>query len=61
MEGDLPESADPAILAVFVMAVAHGMEVQAKAGFSHEMLRAVAEQALSAWPVGKDVALDTSS
>jgi hypothetical protein len=28
----------------------HGMAVQAKAGFDREMLEAVAEQALSAWP-----------
>lgn len=52
-EGDLPPAADPTALAAFVMAVGHGMAVQAKAGFSHDMLRAVAEQALSAWPEGK--------
>jgi hypothetical protein len=33
------------------MAVTHGMAVQAKAGFNREMLEAVAEQALSTWPV----------
>jgi AcrR family transcriptional regulator len=51
-EGDLPATADPEALAAFVMAVAHGMAVQAKAGFSREKLEAVAEQALAAWPAG---------
>lgn len=51
-EGDLPATADPSALAAFVMAVAHGMAVQAKAGFSREKLEAVAEQALAAWPSG---------
>lgn len=49
-EGDLPETAKPEALAAFVMAVTHGMAVQAKAGFSRAMLEAVAEQALSTWP-----------
>ncbi|WP_229440650.1 TetR/AcrR family transcriptional regulator [Massilia sp. BSC265] len=49
-EGDLPASAKPAALAAFIMAVTHGIAVQVKAGFSREMLQAVAGQALSAWP-----------
>lgn len=49
-EGDLPESANSAELAAFVLAVLHGMAVQAKAGFSRDMLEAVARQALSTWP-----------
>jgi AcrR family transcriptional regulator len=49
-EGDLPQSAQPAALAAFLMAVTHGMAVQAKAGFSREKLEAVAGQALGAWP-----------
>ncbi|MCQ9617859.1 TetR/AcrR family transcriptional regulator [Paenalcaligenes niemegkensis] len=49
-EGDLPDNARPDVLAAFVMAVLHGMAVQAKAGFSREMLEAVAKQALSTWP-----------
>lgn len=49
-EGDLPNSAKPDALAAFVMAVLHGMAVQAKAGFSREVLKAVVEQALSTWP-----------
>jgi AcrR family transcriptional regulator len=52
-EGDLPATARPDALAAFVMAVTHGMAVQAKAGFSRDMLEAVAEQALSTWPVGR--------
>ncbi|GGA92052.1 TetR family transcriptional regulator [Brucella endophytica] len=51
-EGDLPDTAKPAALAAFILAVLHGMAVQAKAGFSREMLEAVAEQALSTWPTG---------
>lgn len=49
-EGDLPETANCAALAAFVMAVLHGMAVQAKAGFSRDALEAVVEQALSTWP-----------
>jgi AcrR family transcriptional regulator len=51
-EGDLPESAKPEALASFVMALLHGMAVQAKAGFSRDRLEAVAEQALDGWPSG---------
>lgn len=50
-EGDLPEAAQPATLAAFVMAVLHGMAVQAKAGFPRQTLEAVAEHALAAFPV----------
>lgn len=49
-EGDLPETTRPDALAAFLMAVLHGMAVQAKAGFSRDILEAVAEQALSTWP-----------
>lgn len=52
-EGDLPATASPAALAAFVMAVTHGMAVQAKAGFPRTMLEAVAEQALAGWPAGR--------
>jgi hypothetical protein len=51
-EGDLPKTAQPAALAAFVMAVSHGMAVQAKAGFDRDKLEAVAAQALSTWPTG---------
>ncbi|CAM5784083.1 TetR/AcrR family transcriptional regulator [Castellaniella caeni] len=53
-EGDLPETAKPDVLAAFVMSVAHGMAVQAKAGFSREKLEAIANLALDAWPVKDD-------
>lgn len=49
-DGDLPETANTEALAAFIMAMTHGMAVQAKAGFSREMLNAVADQALSTWP-----------
>ena len=49
-EGDLPASANCATLATYVCAVLHGIAVQAKAGFSREVLDAVAEQALVSWP-----------
>ncbi len=54
-EGDLPPTAKPDVLAAYLMAVLHGMAVQAKAGFSREKLNSVAEQALAAWPAGKTV------
>ena len=50
-EGDLPPTAQPEALAAFIMAITHGMAVQAKAGFSPDKLKAVADQALSTWPV----------
>lgn len=49
-EGDLPGEINCAGLAAFVMAVSHGMAVQAKAGFSRELLEQVIDQALSTWP-----------
>ncbi|WP_029113128.1 TetR/AcrR family transcriptional regulator [Mycobacterium sp. URHB0044] len=52
-DGDLPETADPEVLAAFVIAVTHGMAVQAKAGFSRDKLMAIAEQALSTWPTSQ--------
>ncbi|MBX4997294.1 TetR/AcrR family transcriptional regulator [Rhizobium lentis] len=52
-EGDLPETAKPDVLAAYLMAVLHGMAVQAKAGFSRDRLEAVAELALSTWPAGR--------
>jgi AcrR family transcriptional regulator len=60
-EGDLPETAKPDTLAAFIMAVLHGMAVQAKAGFSRDTLEAVAEQALSTWPVGRSTLSEKSS
>lgn len=49
-EGDLPADADASVLAAYILTVAHGMAVQAKAGFSKGKLIAVARQALSTWP-----------
>ena len=44
--GEVPEHQ----MAAFLMAVAHGIAVQAKAGFSRDALVAVADQALAGWP-----------
>ena len=60
-EGDLPETSKPDALAAFLMAVLHGMAVQAKAGFSRETLEAVAEQARSCWPASKSTPSGKSS
>jgi AcrR family transcriptional regulator len=49
-EGDLPETAEPAELATYLMAVVHGIAIQAKAGFRREALQGVARQALATWP-----------
>jgi hypothetical protein len=50
LQGDLPETANATGLAAFVTAVCHGIAVQAKAGFSCDVLKAIVEQALSNWP-----------
>jgi len=47
---DLPGSANCAGLAAYLMAVIHGMAVQAKAGFSRDVLDSVVAQALAGWP-----------
>jgi AcrR family transcriptional regulator len=60
-EGDLPETAKPDALAAFVLAVLHGIAVQAKAGFSRDTLEAVADQALSTWPVSRATLSEKSS
>jgi len=52
-EGDLPADADCSALAAYLLAVTHGIAVQAKAGFPKDRLMAVARQALSTWPVGE--------
>ena len=49
-EGDLPLGTDCYSLAAFVCAVAHGIAVQAKAGIGRNVLKSVAEHALSCWP-----------
>lgn len=49
-EGDLPASAKPAALAMFVWTVLQGMAVQAKSGATRAQLREVAALAMRAWP-----------
>jgi AcrR family transcriptional regulator len=49
-DGDLPADSHPADLARYVVAVIHGIAVQAAGGASRAGLRRVAEMALRAWP-----------
>ena len=49
-EGDLPQSANPAELAGYVMTVVRGMAVQSASGASPDQLRRVSQVALRAWP-----------
>jgi AcrR family transcriptional regulator len=49
-DGDLPDEADPADLARYVVTVMRGIAVQAAGGASREDLRRIAELALRAWP-----------
>ncbi|EFG65324.1 TetR/AcrR family transcriptional regulator [Streptomyces sp. SPB074] len=49
-EGDLPASADPALLARHLTALAHGIAVQAASGVPREELRELADASLRAWP-----------
>jgi AcrR family transcriptional regulator len=49
-EGDLPQSADPADLARYMMTVLQGIAVQGANGASPDQLRRVAQMALRAWP-----------
>ena len=51
-EGDLPQSADPADLARYVMTVLQGIAIQGANGASPVQLRRVAQVALRAWPKG---------
>ncbi len=55
-EGDLPWTSNPESLATFILAVSHGMAVQAKAGFDRHRLAEVAEYALAAMPETRDAA-----
>ncbi|HEX3665268.1 MAG TPA: TetR/AcrR family transcriptional regulator [Rhizomicrobium sp.] len=48
--GDLPEDADPATLASYLVAMANGMCVQASAGATSKQLQDIVEVALAAWP-----------
>jgi AcrR family transcriptional regulator len=49
-EGELPEDAEPAALARYVMSVSQGMSVLAAGGASRRELEQVVEIALRAWP-----------
>ncbi|MBB3102155.1 hypothetical protein [Azomonas macrocytogenes] len=50
-EGNLPKkTVNCAVLAAYVCTVLHGMAVQAKAGFSREMLDMVIDQVMLNWP-----------
>jgi AcrR family transcriptional regulator len=49
-DGDLSADSHPADLARYLMAVIHGMAVQAASGVAREELRRVAAIALRAWP-----------
>jgi len=48
--GDLPADSDPAELARYVMAVAHGMAVQAASGASRKALHGIVGLTLKGWP-----------
>ena len=50
VEGDLPPEADSADLARYVMAVMHGMSVQASGGASREELQGVIDLSMRGWP-----------
>ncbi|NLR97177.1 TetR/AcrR family transcriptional regulator [Rhizobium sp. P38BS-XIX] len=49
-DGDLAADADCAMLAGLLMAVSHGMAVQAKAGLPRSALQPIADHVLSTWP-----------
>jgi hypothetical protein len=51
-EHDLPESADPAALARYLIVVFSGLALQAADGMSKAELRRAAERALIGWPAG---------
>ncbi len=49
-EGALPDDADPAALARYVLTVVQGMSIQAASGATRKDLQKVADMALRAWP-----------
>ena len=51
-DGDLPRTADPAILARYLSAMANGISIQAASGASTKDLHEVAALALAGWPIG---------
>jgi AcrR family transcriptional regulator len=49
-EGDLPTSADPEVLAEYLIIVINGLSTRARDGTTRRELRAVAATAMAAWP-----------
>jgi len=49
-EGDLSPTADPGLLARFLMTVSTGIAVQAAGGIGRDELQRVADAALQSWP-----------
>lgn len=49
-EGDLPDDADPAALAGYLVALNHGFSVQAGGGITRDELMRFVDQALLLWP-----------
>lgn len=56
--GDLPKDAQPTVLAGFLLAMAHGLAVQAKAEFPRDVLTAIVDQALQGWPRSDELKID---
>jgi AcrR family transcriptional regulator len=54
LEGDLPGETHPGDLARYVMAVMHGMSVQAAGGASRAELQGVIDLSLQAWPISRN-------
>ncbi len=52
-EDDLPRSAQPAVLARYLVAVMRGMAVEAASGASATELNEIVDVALTAWPASK--------
>lgn len=52
-EDDLPRSAQPAVLARYLVAVMRGMAVEAASGASATELKEIVDVALTAWPASK--------
>jgi AcrR family transcriptional regulator len=53
-EGDLPATADPAALTLYLISVMHGIDVQAASGRTRDELNGVVDLALSNWPKNRD-------
>jgi len=57
-DGDLPDDADPAMLARYLSAMANGICMHAAAGASVAELLDIARMALASWPVKAKVAVE---